>query len=297
MRKFIFAKFSKKRSASASTSHRLPPTPTAWPLRPDGPAPAICDQLQSPLYGKLSAELRLLIYGLALGDPTRLLHICKNTWRRHRRVPVAHYRCTDTDSPFPTWQHTCFDVICNRRRAATPTEDKLLALLLTCRLVYHDALNILYEENIFHFQGAPAVKQLRTSLSSVQWRALRHVHISTEFVPLSAHPAHDINQTPLWPDERLDGWIGYCQCLREIPDLRTLRFEITMRAKDYMWVLKRVLEALQHLQARVFEVELNVDIPDDLLHELGTLRFQTIGKERPENEEVVLRAMTSFLQI
>lgn len=99
-------------------------------------------QLQCPLFEKLSAELRLFIYEFVLGDHTRLLHICKNL---DSRRSVAHYRCTDTDSPYPTWQHACFGeeriVVPGKysslhSRANTETDDNLISLLLTCRRMY-----------------------------------------------------------------------------------------------------------------------------------------------------------------
>jgi hypothetical protein len=58
---------------------------------------------------------------------------------------MAHWRCTDLESPFPTWQHHCFGekplfnkegkVYNVRTRQITITDDQLIALLLSCRRV------------------------------------------------------------------------------------------------------------------------------------------------------------------
>jgi hypothetical protein len=121
------------------------PPSAAWPLQDAFPMPIMNPQLQSPLFGKLSAELRILIYQYVLGDPERYMHICFNMRQTEfdKRVrPVAHFRCIDMDSPFPTWQHACFGQTLKDtphyfpvQRVITETDDKLLALLLTCRLM------------------------------------------------------------------------------------------------------------------------------------------------------------------
>lgn len=137
----------------------LRPTPTpAWPLQSGCDVPEIQDQLQSLLFGKLSIELRIIIYELVLGDPKRFLHICLNRGKKakkHRKV--AHWRCDEMDiqrhepmnSPCPTWQHWCFgdhpiidrqahhhDMFNPHRREITVTEDQLIAILLSCRRMY-----------------------------------------------------------------------------------------------------------------------------------------------------------------
>ena len=117
--------------------------PPAWPLQEKRGGPKIRSQHQSPLFGKLSPELRNIVYTDVLGDPNRFLHICLNIQKKCRRV--AHWRCTDMESPYPTLQHCCFGQevpIKNEGRACnvyprviTLTDDQLLALLLSCRRV------------------------------------------------------------------------------------------------------------------------------------------------------------------
>lgn len=122
----------------------------AWPLQSNCDVPEIRDQFQSPLFGKLSVELRLIIYELVLGDPERFLHLCLNRGEEAKENrKVAHWRCDEMDSPFPTWQHWCFgdhplidgeahyDHMYNPpRRKITVTEDRLIEILLCCRRMY-----------------------------------------------------------------------------------------------------------------------------------------------------------------
>lgn len=68
-------------------------------------------QHQFPLFGKLSAELRIYIYHYALADPERFLHICLNAEKKYiigTSRPLAYWRCTDAESPFLPHVHECF---------------------------------------------------------------------------------------------------------------------------------------------------------------------------------------------
>lgn len=96
-------KFSKRRHASLGNKVSYP---AAWPLLEDTTArPPINPQSQSPLFSRLTPELRRLIYVLAIGDVYRFTHIYPDPDNPAR---LTHSRCTDMDSPYPTWQHTCF---------------------------------------------------------------------------------------------------------------------------------------------------------------------------------------------
>jgi hypothetical protein len=70
------------------------PTP-ATVLQPFVTTGPVQDQSQSIVFGKLSAEIRLLIYEAVLTDPTRLLHISFFS----KSEGMGHWRCEDVDSP------------------------------------------------------------------------------------------------------------------------------------------------------------------------------------------------------
>ncbi|KAF2751434.1 hypothetical protein M011DRAFT_114312 [Sporormia fimetaria CBS 119925] len=80
-----------------------------------------------------------MIYQADLSDPSHFLHIIRN----YPELPVrlaAHYWCDDMDSPYPTWQHGCYGEsrpggpwTMFYPRTVTVTEDRMLALLLSCR--------------------------------------------------------------------------------------------------------------------------------------------------------------------
>ena len=142
MHNFLSKRLQRVRSAFKPQS----PYPPAWPLYGDQHAkPEMNAQNECPLFGKLSTELRILIYEATLIDRGRLLHICTNSFSRRRKAKDAvrrnaHFWCIDQESPFPTWQHACYGEIQHPTgkftcRRITRTDDQLLSLLLTCRLM------------------------------------------------------------------------------------------------------------------------------------------------------------------
>ena len=95
-------------------------------------------QHQSPIFGRLSAELRLTIYEFAFGDPTRFMHTFQDRGGKRR---IAHRRCQDSESLYPTWQHSCFGKWAEEdgemySLGTTITEDSMLSFLISCRRMY-----------------------------------------------------------------------------------------------------------------------------------------------------------------
>jgi hypothetical protein len=134
MRRFINRALGRKKATGLEQSDALLTDVLPQKYIMAGPAHA---QLQCILFRMISSEVRLLIYEAALSDPGRLLHIVPYRGKK-RRQGVGHWRCEDTESPLPTWQHSCFGVwagetgICNRIEPRS--ESNLVSLLLTCRL-------------------------------------------------------------------------------------------------------------------------------------------------------------------
>lgn len=122
--------------------------PLAWPLCDvEFGRPKLDPQAKSPLFNKMSSELRVFVYRVVLTDPHRFLHIIKNLphpiRKKRARRSVAHFWCENMEVPYPTWQHdACYGeytevrpsgCTLRRDRPVTETNDNLLSLLLTCR--------------------------------------------------------------------------------------------------------------------------------------------------------------------
>ncbi|KAF2675794.1 hypothetical protein K458DRAFT_197252 [Lentithecium fluviatile CBS 122367] len=295
MRKYLKQRFHKPDSGPELEPefNPRPRWPRAWPLNDGCARPEIQTQQQCPLFAKLSAEIRVLLYRAALTDPSRFLHICRNRVELEPTRPAAHFWCIDMDSPYPTWQHKCYGeslelrltqtAFC--RRSITETNDKMLSLLLACRSIYSEALPILYQGNRFHFRGAPSLLAFRSSLSTMQWHAIRHIHISTVYTP----EAVDVVQDRRWPPESPDKWKRMCEHLLELPKLETLSLDLILQVGPFNCpsnMLDRMvrggLEPLSNVRAKTLEIELNVE-PEKIRELLGDVKFEITVRERPYN--------------
>lgn len=293
------------------------PASAAWPLQESFSPPRMNNQLQPLLFGKLTPEIRISIYKAALGCPVRYLYICKNdlSWEvtyGHKFRTVAHFRCMDTDSPYPAWQHVCFgeessgdngSLHTSRTRPLTATRDKLIALLLTCRLMYvaiptftfvslanhysrySEALEFLYTCNTFYFRGPISLPGFRESIPRLQWLSIRHIHIKTGFVAF-----YEIHGWPLYLSayRTYANWSRICECLQDLPNIRSLMFDISapenlvMRSgvDHTVAALKSVCEPLADMDARIVSFEL-INVPNEVRDILGPVKFTTVFKERP----------------
>lgn len=299
-------------------SRTMWPASAAWPLQEAFPLPRIQNQLQSPFFRKLSPEIRIVVYKAALSCPKQYLHVCRSelfgaeSINGHRVRSLAHYRCVDMDSLYPSWQHVCFgeeivevygETAVSRSRYVTATRDNLIAMLLTCRLVYvvaptltsysatkkyirySEALEFLYKCNIFHFRGPLSLPAFRDSIPRLQWLAIRHIRIATAFMAFY--------RSRSWPESTTSqytypNWIRICECLNELPNIRTLIFDIS--APDHYIsgaaerhsasVLMSIFEPFKDINARDLRIELN-NVPNEVRQLISPPgNFSVVFKER-----------------
>ncbi|KAF2492917.1 hypothetical protein BU16DRAFT_564219 [Lophium mytilinum] len=257
------------------------------PLKPPITLSPCHDQAQSPLFGKrFPAELRIAIYEAVLGDPVRLMHIVPHEDGSKR---VGHRRCIELDCPYPTWQHKCFGKYEDERgmhhRRTPQTHDKLLSLLVSCRLIYSDAIGILYTANYFSLKGARGMLEMRSIVPAPQWHAIRYLHVSTLFLTPRSYWLHQD-----FPPENYINWADGCKALQKLQNIRSIRFEILVKAYEEredgpasadVEALVSILEPLKDIKAPSFEVETNFVIPDSVQAILGDTNFSLKVQHRP----------------
>ncbi|KAF2021387.1 hypothetical protein BU24DRAFT_20253 [Aaosphaeria arxii CBS 175.79] len=293
------------------------PLRAPWPLPGSNePIPPVHPQFQSPLIRKLSPEFRLLIYQFALGDPSAPIHICKNTTPGlfRRQTPVMSYRCINPYSPFPTWQHsTCFlekrgfyDGYWRSVRVDSfHTNCKLFDLLLTCRLIYSEALKILYEHNIFAFREPEVLTAFKGFYLEQQWLSIRHIKLSVDFsARFYDEMSHDYSR---FRPPSLLPWQNCCQSLGHMSNLFSLTIEITINEngcqlveggeefiittneilssdhKESRFNFEQILTPLMAVHARRFVLELNTKIPDRLQAVLEAEGIELSYPQRPQD--------------
>ncbi|KAI4628193.1 hypothetical protein J4E80_002331 [Alternaria sp. BMP 0032] len=97
MRAFLLRKWQRKKPEPTTTiSIKRSQDAKSMP-RPELPRGEPLDQKQCMLFGKLSPEVRLLIYEEVLADPQRLLHFLHVTPGKGRPHKLGHWRCEDMD--------------------------------------------------------------------------------------------------------------------------------------------------------------------------------------------------------
>jgi hypothetical protein len=162
---------------------------------------------------------------------------------------------------------------------------------------------MLYTLNVFNFQRVSVTNIWKEHLPSFQWDAIRHMHISTMFQEIGGWRRPELRE-----GESKENWIECCKHLRELPNLQSLRIELTIWLGVYKWEMKHgpcdveddfivgVLEPLRDIKVAIFEVELNIPArPGDgdmmeVFSALGEVDFTCYKKQR-DVKYLVLRAM------
>ena len=303
MRAFLLRKWQRKNPEPTTTiSIKRSQDAKSMP-RPELPRGEPLDQKQCMLFGKLSPEVRLLIYEEVLADPQRLLHFLHVTPGKGRPHKLGHWRCEDMDSMYLTWQHMCFGVwneaSGRMHRPAYYTNGDLFSILVTCRLMYNthctlstkanqsnryrEAVNVLYTANQFSFRGATGVLSFRRLVAPDMWQRLRSVNLSTTILT----PRRNfITSRGSFPRESYLDWEDACCALATLGELRLLRIEMTIWALFAFHDINAgtpepeslisIFEALKQVHAEVYEVELNVDLPEQVLDALGNIPFRIL---------------------
>ncbi|KAF1954804.1 hypothetical protein CC80DRAFT_549985 [Byssothecium circinans] len=276
-----------------SSKPRRTPQPPSNPPKPRYRArPPISrkprnQQVQCPLFNpSFPAELRIQVYEAALGDNERLMHVIPFDDNSNR---VGRQRCKDTNSERLVWQHECFGTLLlnggssRRRQFEFWADDRLLALLLTCHRIYLEAIDILYSSNHFSLKGSRGIAAFKSVAPRFQWEKIRHVHISTIFLtPQISYPAYKH-----FPPDDYTQWPQACAILGNLYGLRSLQFEITIKDTSELlrapveWdTVKTILEPLVHISCPIFEVAMNIVVPDSVLAGFGRLPFTLTVHER-----------------
>ncbi|KAH3914110.1 hypothetical protein HBH56_098890 [Parastagonospora nodorum] len=272
-------------------SRLLPRNP---PKRQHPPRPPISqemrnEQAECPLFSpNFPAELRLSIYEAVLGDQHRLMHVIPFDDQSNR---VGRRRCIDTAFEGPTWQHKCFGTWLERETSSRRRDytfyscDRYLALVLSCHRIYLEAINVMYTANKFSVKGARGIEAFHSVTPQPQWHQIRHLNISTIFLtPRQYYPEHE-----WFPPDNYVQWPTSCAIVQSLHGLRSLQVELIVRdthdRKNETLVeeeaLFSILKPLTLVSAPLFEVEINMAVPETVLKKLGELTFTLVVKYKP----------------
>ncbi|KAF2788043.1 hypothetical protein K505DRAFT_366829 [Melanomma pulvis-pyrius CBS 109.77] len=137
------------------------------------PKPNInCSQLQSPLFAKLSTEIRLKIYAYVLNDRP-FLHISYCYKRLGIQASWPNNRDEYSD-------HIAFRQYIpqgNFSYLAHNTHFNLLPLIKSCRLIYTEAIDLLYSGNTFDFRMRKEFVNFARSIPPNRLESIRFLNL------------------------------------------------------------------------------------------------------------------------
>ncbi|KAB8346224.1 hypothetical protein FH972_023269 [Carpinus fangiana] len=189
-------------------------------------------QTQSALFSKLPKEVRLRIWHLTFGQ--QLLHVVRRPQRLTAIECSLDCHLPSKNLPY----HRCWGVSSRQiqlgptpgfyggqRTGSSAAPIHLVAPLTTCRLLYSEAISILYQDNVFAFNHLDTVLSLSRTILPDRFDSIRTITLQWNFKwPLI--PEFEISQ-PLADDGppapyNYETWRQTCQLLSRIKDLRSL---------------------------------------------------------------------------
>lgn len=250
---------STQESTLTAPTPRLPLTP---PLSGNTTQEAF-GQSQSPFF-KLPFELREEIYKQVVGRSN--IHITHAVTLRHLRCkcPSCPGYMSYWDYGF-SWKRTW---ACDESKYDYDSDSLSIALLLSCRKVYAEAIGLLYSSNTFTFQNQNIFRGFLYALPPSGRVCLRSIHMDLPSsaldrdVPESSCFFHSdafdllINLPDLRflefrvhfpPKERSDTYVADFRALdrlRRMPNLQLVRFYIPVQSESPAWVHEKPFETL-----------------------------------------------------
>ncbi|GAQ11871.1 hypothetical protein ALT_9192 [Aspergillus lentulus] len=179
------------------------------------------DQLQSLFFRKLAPEIRCMIYRDIL-VPSKALHV----WRTHRRLCSMPCRNLNRQADMQSDIHSSCGppladdgTVLRRLPGESPHQNQILPLLCSCRRVYTEAIDLLYEANRFHFDSPLTVRALPLCMVPRRLASIRYIRLDIQAFENRAIVANV-----------LSSWEQACTVLAGIEALEEL--VVTLRSLD-----------------------------------------------------------------
>jgi hypothetical protein len=136
------------------------------------------------------------------------------------------------------------------------------------------------------------VLSFRALVAPDSWQTLRYINLSTT---LLTPKRRFTTSRGTFPKESYLDWKDACTALATLLELRLLRIEMTIWDQfGYHDIhagtpepesLIFILGALKQLRAEVYEVELNIDLPEQVVDALGNVPFKILQLKKQYDRE------------
>ncbi|KAF7128676.1 hypothetical protein CNMCM5793_003527 [Aspergillus hiratsukae] len=231
------------------------------------------DQLQSLFFSKLAPEIRCVIYREIL-VALNALHVR----RTHRRLCSMPCRNLNRQGDVHYTRKSCAQpladdgTVLRRLPGEHPHQNHILPLLCSCRRVYTEAIDLLYEGNRFHFDSPLTVQALPLCMVPHRLASIRCIQLDIRAFEDRAIGADVVSS-----------WEQACSVLASIEELEEL--VITLRSVENGTFYKplpllTLLRPLTKITASRFVVEVPpYDDPEDIAGGLGVVPFTLQTKD------------------
>ncbi|SMR45606.1 unnamed protein product [Zymoseptoria tritici ST99CH_1E4] len=247
-------------------------------------------QEQSLLITRLPVDVRLIIWEFAMGREFEddILHL------QPVEGILRHCRCFVADRTDLSITHICWRTLWRRedldsgiRNTREPLDcRKIRSLLLTCRLIYHESVNVMYQSNTFDMRQVESVIRLPKVILPQRLQHVRRIRFTTAFkIPVRLDMPRKTRQ--LLPDDHAQ-WPAACQVFATIATLESLEVIVALwspipsqRQPADVESLLAVLTPLKLARASNYTVALTEPVPAEVRAQLGVLPYKLTQRVRP----------------
>ncbi|GIZ48430.1 hypothetical protein CKM354_001149000 [Cercospora kikuchii] len=266
--------------------------------RPSTPGLGAYNQLQSSFFWRIPVEIRLIIweYVLDVSEPNGVLHL------DIRDGTLRYCNCFERDLTKLGFRHICWGSRTWHQREGEEDANfnaaehwgarRLLGPLLTCKLIYHEAVDAIYRCNTFDFRRAASVNRLPHVILPHRLQQIRSMKISTAFswpvlvdwkYPFDYLASSFRYRGPDHPKE----WLAACRTLASMENLAYLEVTIAIWPRDHRQgssvedeAVLTLLKPLVEVRAKQFMVVLTTSLTPGIRKELEKAPFEISQRER-----------------
>lgn len=147
---------------------------------------------------------------------------------------------------------------------------------------------------MLNFKGAYGVLRFRSLLPLHNWNRIRRISLSTVFLVPKKLSTDLFPPGRALPPENYNAWINACLTIGTLQNLQQVTIDMTIwNYHNYRTtnVIEHddficILQPLRSIEAPLFEVELNVEVPEPVRTALGLGTFSYQKRDRPYNSKV-----------
>ncbi|PLB50858.1 hypothetical protein P170DRAFT_508954 [Aspergillus steynii IBT 23096] len=240
----------------------------------------MCSQQQSNFLTLLPLEIRRKIWSFCVGnmdlhlvrEAKKLVAIqCLGEEEESRWPPCAHLCWGQPSRAFPGYHGICPGYLLDTN--GCPLFPDPIPLLQTCRMIYSEAIPMLYHENTFRFNHIDTILSLSQTILPSRLNLIRTVHLAYAFPVLMYGEDKSENAVPPYDAAT---WEETCRILANMAGLRELYMHLGGSLLYHE--IHEVLGPLHHIQQTdVFELFVGIRQDPTKVYQMDNKPFKFVS--------------------